>query len=115
MTSKLLRWHTGTKTTFSLELPKRDGTDGLADLTPYTDWTVELLDEALEVVVTLATDDDTIVGGSIGLLTVTPSTAHLTALAALEGARYVVRATGTTADGEVHRWSARLLIDTVLN
>lgn len=116
-TIKLLRWHSGTSTSFVLELPKRDGTDGLADLSQYVAWTVDILDNHGDVAYSLTdgVEGASIVGALAGTLTVVPGATGRTEMAGLDPHRYDVRADGTTPGGEHHRWSSRLLIDTTLD
>lgn len=92
--------HAGDKPYLTGNLPDVDDRTQAADLSPYT-WTATMRDrgsynELFEITGTVS-------GDNAGVLTITPDSDGLTAIAALTTGKYVIRARGTSG-AQIHTW-----------
>lgn len=99
----------GTSTSLQFELPPRDGSDGVSDLSGYTTWVVKIGRPRVSVTITHSSGGSTITA-TAGVITVTPGATARAALAALLEGEYlveIVAGDGTNTD----KWRDTLKIE----
>lgn len=97
----------GDKPYLTGDLKDVDDLTAAADLTPYS-WTITMRDQGSYT--ELFTVSGAASGSSLGVLTITPDSTALTAIAAMTKGRYTIRARGTSGS-QIHTWEDTFLVD----